>query len=98
MVRKLLWGLLIVIYAVLALFGFLSGMFSEGLIGSVHPMADLLADAMVWLGLAISLSAVACPVASLRLKKKPVLRGVVLAIPFLLLAVQLVLNGAAERL
>ena len=31
MVRKLLWGLWVVVYAVLALFGFLSGMLGEGL-------------------------------------------------------------------
>ena len=96
--RKLLQGLLMVVYAVLALFGFLSGMLGEGLIGSTHPMADMLAAAMMWLGLAISLSAVVCPVVATRLKEKPVLRGVVLTIPFLLLAVQLVLNGVAERL
>ena len=41
-VRKLLWGLLIALYVVLVLFGFLSGMFSEGLIGSTHPWAALL--------------------------------------------------------
>ena len=98
MVRKLLWALLIVAYAFLALFGFLSAMFSESLIGSMHPMADFLADAMIWLGLIISLMAVLCPVASLRVKEKPILRGVVLATPFLLLAVQIVLNAVAERM
>lgn len=96
--KKVLWMLLIVAYVILALFGFLTGMFSEGLIGCEHPMADFLADAMIWLGLIISLSAVVCLVASLRLKEKPVLRGVVLAIPFLLLAVQMLLNGLANML
>lgn len=96
--KKVLWMLLIVAYAILVLFGFLSGMFSEGLISSVHPMADLLANAMIGLGLMISLAAVVCPVASLRLKEKPVLRGVVLAIPFLLLVIQIVLNGVADML
>ena len=57
MVRKLLRALLIVVYAMLALFGFLSGMLSEGFVGSVHPMAGLLADAIVWIGLVVSLAA-----------------------------------------
>lgn len=96
--KKVLWMLLIVAYAILVLFGFLSGMFSEGLIGSLHPWAAVLADAMVWLGLTISLAAIVCPLVSLRVKEKPILRGVVLAIPFLLLAVQLVLNGVVDRL
>lgn len=98
MVRKILWVLLIAVYGVLALFGFLSGMFSEGFIGSTHPMADFLADAMVWLGLVIGLAAVVCPLMSLRMKEKPILRRIVLTIPFLLLAVQMVLNGMAEKL
>lgn len=98
MYKKLFWALLIIAYVLLGLFGFLSGMLSEGLIGSTHPMADLLADAMVWLGLLISLSAVACPLAALGLKRRPVFRGMVLVIPFLLLAVQLVLSAAAEKL
>ena len=33
--KKVLWMLLIVAYAILVLFGFLSGMFSEGLIGKI---------------------------------------------------------------
>ena len=98
MIRGCLWTLLIVVYAILALFGFLSGMLSEGLIGSTHPMADLLADAIVWLGLVISLAAVVCPLMSLRLKDKPILRRFVLTIPFLLLAAQMVLNAVAERM
>ena len=73
MVRKILWALLIVVYAMLALFGFLSGMLSEGLIGCTHPMAGFVADAMVWLGLIIGLSAVVCPLAVLGLKKRPIL-------------------------
>ena len=98
MLRRILWVLLSVVYAVLALFGFLSGMFSEGLIGSTHPMADLLADAMMWLGLIISLSAVACPVAARRVKEKTILRGVLLAIPFILLAIQLLLGHIADMM
>ncbi len=96
--KKLLWVLLIVVYMGLALFGVLSGMFSEGLIGSTHPMADLLADAMMWLGLIISLAAVACPVMAMRMKKQSLWRGVLLALPFMLLAAQLVLNAAAKKL
>lgn len=96
--KKVLWMLLIVAYVILALFGFLTGMFSEGLIGCEHPMADFLADAMVWLGVAISMSAVVCPLMSLRMKEHPSLRRIVLATPFLLLAVQIVLNGMAEKL
>lgn len=96
--RKILWGLLIMAYVFLGLFGFLSGMFCEGLIGSTHPMADCLADAMVWLGLVISLSAAACPLAALGVKKRPILRAVVLALPFVLFAAQMVLNAVAEGL
>lgn len=98
MLRKILWALLIVVYAMLALFGFLSGMLSEGLIGSTHPAADVLADVMVWLGLLISLSAVVCPLAVLGLKKRPILRAAVLALPFMLFAAQMVLNAVAEGL
>ena len=98
MVRKTLWALLIVVYAVLALFGFLSGMLGEGLIGSTHPAADVLADVMVWLGLLISLLAVVCPLAVLGLKKRPILRAAVLALPFMLFAAQMVLNAVAEGL
>ena len=98
MVRKILWALLIVVYAMLALFGFLSGMLSEGLIGCTHPMAGFVADAMVWLGLVISLSAVACPVAARRVKEKPILRGMLLAIPFILWAIQLLLGHIADML
>ena len=98
MVRKILWALLIVVYAMLALFGFLSGMLSEGLIGSTHPMAGFVADTMVWLGLIIGLSAVVCPLAVLGLKKRPILRAAVLALPFMLFAAQMVLNAVAEGL
>lgn len=98
MTKKLLWVLLIIAYVGLALFGFLSGMFSEGLIGSTHPAADVLADVMVWLGLLISLSAVVCPLAALGLKKRPILRAAVLALPFMLFAAQMVLNAVAEGL
>lgn len=96
--KKMLWGLLIMAYVFLSLFGFLSGMFSEGLIGSTHPMADMLADAMIWLGLIISLSAVACPMAAMRMKAQPVWRGVLLLLPFILLAAQLILSAVAEKL
>ena len=98
MARKLLWALLILVNVGLPLFGFLSGMFSEGLIGSTHPMADMLADAMIWLGLIISLSAVVCPVAALLQKKKSWVRVLLLAAPFFLLAVQLVLCAAVDML
>lgn len=98
MVRKLLWALLIIAYVFLGLFGFLSGMLSEELIGSTHAMAGLLADVMVWLGLVISLSAVVCPLSALGLKKHPILRGVVLAVPFLMLAAQMVLAAVADGL
>ncbi len=98
MAQKLQWVLLSIAYVGLALFGFLSGMFSEGLIGSTHPMADLLADAMIWLGLIISLAAVVCPMAAMRMKAQPLWRGVLLALPFILLVVQLVLSAAAGKL
>lgn len=98
MAQKLLWVLLSITYVVLALFGFLSGMFSEGLIGNTHPMADLLADAMIWLGLIISLAAVVCPMAAMRMKAQPLWRGVLLALPFILLVVQLVMSAAAGKL
>ena len=96
MVRKLLRALLIVVYAMLALFGFLSGMLSEGFVGSVHPMAGLLADAIVWIGLVVSLAAVTCPFVALRMKNRPALRGMLLAIPVLLLGVQMVLSAVAD--
>lgn len=96
--KKILWGLLITAYVFLSLFGFLSGMFSEGLIGSTHPMADMLADAMVWLGLIISLAAVVCPVAARRMKAQSFWRGVLLVLPFILLAAQLMLSAVAEKL
>ena len=86
MARKLLGALLILVYVGLALFGF------------THPMADLLAGAMIWLGLIISLSAVVCPVAALLLKKKSWVRVLLLAAPFFLLAVQLVLCAAVDML
>lgn len=98
MLRKILWVLLIMVYGVLALFGFLTGMFSEGLISSTYPMADFLADVMIWLGLIISLAAVLCPLMSLQMKEKPVQRRIVLAIPFFLLAVQMLLSGIADML
>lgn len=98
MYKKLFWALLIIAYVLLGLFGFLSGMLSEGLIGSTHPMADLLADAMVWLGLLISLSAVVCPLAAMRMKAQPFWRGVLLVLPFILLAAQLILSAVAEKL
>ena len=96
MVRKLLWALLIVVYAMLALFGFLSGMLSEGFVGSVHPMAGLLADAIVWIGLIVSLAAVICPLVALGLKKRPILRAAVLALPFMLFVAQMVLSAVAD--
>ncbi|MBR6667360.1 MAG: hypothetical protein IKL25_03240 [Clostridia bacterium] len=76
--KKMLWGLLIMAYVYLILFGFLSGMSSEGLI--------------------ISLAAVACPVAAMRMKAQPVWRGVLLVLPFILLAAQLILSAVAEKL
>ena len=48
MVKKCLRLWLIASYAILMIFGVLSGMLSEGLIGSTHPMASVLADAMTW--------------------------------------------------
>ena len=65
----------------------------EGVFGSA-----VLADAMVWLGLIISLAAVACPVAAMRMKAQPFWRGVMLVLPFILLAAQLILSAVAEKL
>ena len=98
MVKRILCAILAALYVFLVLWGFLSGMLSEGLIGSTHAMAGVLADAMVWLGLVISLSAVVCPLAALGLKARPIWRRVVLAVPFLMLAVQIVLAAVAEGL
>ena len=98
MVKRLLCAILAVLYVILALWGFLSGMLGEGLIGSAHPMAGLLADAMLWLGLAISLAAVVCPLISLGMKKRPILQRVMLTLPFLLMAVQMVLTAVAEKM
>ena len=98
MVKRILHILLIIAYVFLALWGFLSGMLSEGLIGSTHPAASVLADTMVWLGLVISLSAVVCPLIAFRLKERSVLRRFVLALPFVLFAVQMVLAAIADKL
>ena len=98
MVKKCLRWLLMASYAILMIFGFLSGMLSEGLIGSAHPMAGMLADAMTWLGLGVSLTAAAGLLAMLGLKAKPRMRRVVMALPFLLLAVQMILSAVAEGL
>lgn len=73
-------------------------MFSEDLIGSTHPVADLLADVIVWFGVVVGLSPVVSLIAASALQNKPVARRIVLALPFILLAVQLVLSAAAEKL
>lgn len=95
MVLRVLWaaGCLL-----LACFGFLSGMFSEGLIGNPHPMANMLADVIVWFGVVVGLSPIVCLGVSSVLQVKPVARRIVLALPFILLAVQLVLCHAATML
>ena len=98
MVKRIFHIVLIAAYVFLTLWGFLSGMLSEGLIGSTHPAASVLADTMVWLGLVISLSAVVCPLIAFRLKERSVLRGFVLALPFVLFAVQMVLAAIADKL
>lgn len=90
--------LLLVAYALLAVFGFLSGMFSESLIGSTHPAADVLADVIVWFGVAVGLSPVVSLIAASTLQNKPVVRRIVLALPFILLAVQLLLGHIADML
>ena len=98
LMQKTLRGLLVLMYILLCLFGFLTGMFSEPLIGSVHPMAGVLADAMAWLGAAISLFSAAGLAAMLGMKQQPRLRLIVMAMPFLLLGVQLALSYVAETL
>ena len=96
--KKLMWILLIFAYAVITIFGFLSGMFSESLIGSVHPMADGLAQAMIWFGAIVSLSPMACLLIAGFLMEKPVIRRIVLVLPMILLAVQLLLGCVADML
>ncbi len=98
MKKTILMILLIVAYIFIAVFGFLSGMFGEPLIGSVHPMADHLADVIVWFGAAVSLSPAVCLLMANFLRKKPVIRRIVLALPFILMAVQLLLSHIADTL
>ena len=85
-------------YALVMLMGILSGMLSEGLIGNVHPAAPVLAEAVVWSGAAVSLSTGICVLLAVFLRKATSLRRVVLALPFVLLAGQLLLCGIADML
>ena len=98
MVKRIFHIVLIAAYVILALWGFLSGMLSEGLIGSTHPAAGVLADAMMWQGLLISMTAIACPLIAQVMKSRTIWRRVVQAVPFLMLAVQIVLATVAEGL
>lgn len=90
--------LMTIAYMLIALFGVLSGMFSESLIGSTHPMADVLASVITWFGLVVALSPAVCLLTANSLREKPVVRRVVLVLPFVLLALQLLLGYIAEML
>lgn len=96
--RGVLWTLLGVAYALLVVYGFLSGMFSESLIGSTHPWADAMADAIMWFGVVVGVAPAVCAAAASALAEKPVARRSVLALPFILMAIQLLLGYIADML
>lgn len=90
--------LLLMAYILISLFGFLSGMFSESLIGSTNPWAEVLANVIVWFGVVVGLSPAVCVLAASALQNKPVARRIVLAVPFVFLAIQLLLGYIADML
>ena len=96
MKKTILTILLIVAYVFITIFGFFSGMFSEPLIGSTHPMAAMLADVIVWFDVVVSLSPAACLLTSGFLREKPIIQRIVLALPFILMTVQLLLGYIAD--
>lgn len=97
-IRSGLRALLVLAYLFLSLYGFLAGMFSESLIGSTHPWAGALAKVLVWFGVVVGVSPVFCLISANVLRDRPVARCIVLALPFILLAVQLALGCIADSL
>lgn len=91
--------LLAAAYVIVMLFGFLSGMASEGLIGATHPVADVLADAIVCFGAAAGLSPLV-PLAAMLIaprSARTVGWWAIRLLPFVMMAVQLGLIAVAER-
>ena len=98
LIRGGLWVLLGLAYLFISVYGFLSGMFSESLIGIAYPWADALANVVVWFGVGVGVSPVICAAAASALSEKLVARRIVLALPFIVLMIQLGLSYIANTL
>ena len=92
--------LLVVAYILVMCFGFLSGMLSEGLIGAESLAAVVMAEVIVWFGVIVGLSPL-IPLASMLFAAKTERTApwwVIRLLPFILLAIQLVLGRLADCL
>lgn len=92
--------LLVAAYGFVMLFGFLSGMLCEGLIGSENPAAGVLADVIVWFGVIGGISPL-IPLTTMLLipeQKRTACWWIIRVTPFVLLAVQMALAAVAECL
>ncbi|MBQ2953582.1 MAG: hypothetical protein IJE07_08510 [Clostridia bacterium] len=89
--------LLVLAYLLIMLFGFLSGMLSEGLIGVKAPSAGVLADVIVWFGMVVGVSPL-IPLAAMAFAPRQARTAwwwIIRLLPFALLAVQLALAAVA---
>ena len=92
--------LLVAVYVSVMIFGFLSGMLSEGVICADNPAAGVLADVIVWFGVIVGLSLLV-PLASMLVAPNQARTAwwwVIRLLPFALLALQLVLAAVADAL
>ena len=92
--------LLVAVYVSVMIFGFLSGMLSEGVIGTESAAAAVMADVIVWFGVIVGISPL-IPLMSMLIaprQKRTAWWWVIRLLPFALLAVQLMLAAVADAL